>query len=312
MKQRTSLICIALLLLMEANSFGLSLNPFTLFGFISPQHRVKVIPPQESGVKAVIFDLDGVLFTTSHKMYAHIAPYLPLYAIHRLYNMQGLNIKEHYLEVLAQLKGDSKEVVIHDGKAMSAIMIDWLTGQDVAQTAIEQLENNQNLSYADKKLMVAIASRIFDPVEFINSRQVIPQGLQLLKALKDKGYKVYVLSNWDAQSFPILKEKFPEIMDLFDGFLISGDAKTLKPKKAIFKMFLSKFNLKAKDCIFIDDQPSNVDAAEKKAKIRSVLFDRKDVVPALKKLESFSVLTVIDTTESSTSNNKQTSPSSHE
>ena len=59
-------------------------------------------------------------------------------------------------------------------------------------------------------------------------------------------------------------------------------------------MLLSKYNLSAEKCIFIDDQQDNVAAAEKKAGIRSVLFDSKNSLAAVKQLEKYGILNVLE------------------
>jgi HAD superfamily hydrolase (TIGR01509 family) len=286
MKQIMYLLCAGILTLICKQHKLCNLN--------TPQPQFTITTPQTQGVNTIIFDLDGVLFTTSRTIYTQIAAYIPLYVLTRWYHGQAINIKKHYLETIAQLNGNSTESIRHDGQKMAAIMVDWQTGENVLESVLDQLKNNPDLVYAEKKVMQAIAFQVFDPRAFINSRTVIPQGVHLLQECKKAGYQVYVLSNWDAQSYPILKEKYPEIMNLFDGELISGMAKTVKPKKKIFEMLLSKYNLSAEKCIFIDDQQDNVAAAEKKAGIRSVLFDSKNSLVAVKQLEKYGILNVLE------------------
>ncbi len=90
----------------------------------------------------------------------------------------------------------------------------------------------------------------------------------MLHDLKDKGYTLYILSNWDPTSFALFTKAFPEIFihhgkQIFDGIMISGHAGIVKPETAIFKKCLQKFNLQAHDTLFIDDEPANIQAADK-------------------------------------------------
>jgi HAD superfamily hydrolase (TIGR01509 family) len=260
-------------------------------GLFMGYYKVSVAlkPQSEDTIKAVIFDLDGVLFTTSKKIYTKIAPFFPLYAARRLFDGKGLHVKEHYLEVLSQVKGKSEMESFHQGKAMPQIMVDWQTGTDVYDTVKNQISGNKSLPYAYKKLMLAIAENVFNPHKFVASRTTIKKGIQMLKAIKAAGYKVYVLSNWDAQSFPILQKKHHKIMDLFDGTFISGEAGVLKPNPEIFTAFLKKFELKASECVFIDDEKHNVAGAESVG-IKAVLFDKKKSGDAIDQLEDLQIL----------------------
>lgn len=53
-----------------------------------------------------------------------------------------------------------------------------------------------------------------------------------------------------------------EMFKMFDGFLISAKEKLLKPDKAIYQRFLTKFGLKADECVFIDDILINIKGAQ--------------------------------------------------
>lgn len=83
----------------------------------------------------------------------------------------------------------------------------------------------------------------------------------IINTLHEGGYRLFVLSNC-ATWFHEFKYTIPSI-ELFEGFFISADYKLLKPESTIFEMFLNKFNLKAEECLFIDDSPANTETAEK-------------------------------------------------
>ena len=81
--------------------------------------------------------------------------------------------------------------------------------------------------------------------------------VQILRQLKQQGYRVYALSNWSAEKFPLAQAKFPFLKE-FDGMIISGEEKCVKPQPQIYQILLSRYNLQAADCIFIDDNPDNI------------------------------------------------------
>ncbi len=90
---------------------------------------------------------------------------------------------------------------------------------------------------------------------------VIEGTLAILKDLKDKGYKVYALTNWSAEKFPWTRQNFP-FLDLFDGIVVSGEEKCIKPCAKIYQTLLDRYHLQAQGCIFIDDNKDNVAGAE--------------------------------------------------
>lgn len=81
----------------------------------------------------------------------------------------------------------------------------------------------------------------------------------LISELKQKGYKLYILSNmtWhfinNQYKFPILKE--------FDGIVYSAPIKMVKPNEDIYQYLLKKFNLNPTECVFIDDIKKNLATA---------------------------------------------------
>ena len=85
------------------------------------------------------------------------------------------------------------------------------------------------------------------------------ETVEILHELKKK-FKLYGLTNWSAETFPVALKRF-DFLQLFDGIVVSGDEKIIKPGKEIFYLLLSRYNLQAEDCVFIDDNIKNVEAA---------------------------------------------------
>lgn len=85
-------------------------------------------------------------------------------------------------------------------------------------------------------------------------------SVQILRELKELGVPLYALSNWSAQKFPHAEERF-EWLQCFDGIVVSGRVKLVKPEPAIFRHLLATFGLVASETVFIDDHGPNVIAA---------------------------------------------------
>ena len=88
----------------------------------------------------------------------------------------------------------------------------------------------------------------------------IPGMADLVRMLKRKGYKLYGLTNWSAETFPLARAKY-SVFDMLDGMVVSGEEHIIKPDPEIYKRLLTRFQLRAPDCLFIDDSPANVAAA---------------------------------------------------
>ena len=140
----------------------------------------------------------------------------------------------------------------------------------------------------------------------------IPGMLELVRELKAAGHRLYGLSNWSAETFPLICHDYP-VLKLLDGMVVSGfesaarvvgcadgiaaegtarsgargaagdaadghadgfaarsgararmsgRAPLIKPDPEIYKLLLSRYSLQPADCIFIDDNPTNVAAAQ--------------------------------------------------
>lgn len=85
--------------------------------------------------------------------------------------------------------------------------------------------------------------------------------VEIFKRLKDSGkYKIYALSNWSAETYPIAVQRFA-FLNWFDGVVVSGAEKMRKPFPEFYQLLLDRYNLKAKEALFIDDNLRNVEAA---------------------------------------------------
>ena len=90
---------------------------------------------------------------------------------------------------------------------------------------------------------------------------IFHESIELLYELKKKNYSCYVLSNWSSETFEGMTDEYNFLKD-FDGMIISGDIKLVKPDKKIFELAIEKFNLTPNDTIFIDDRIENINAAQ--------------------------------------------------
>jgi len=87
--------------------------------------------------------------------------------------------------------------------------------------------------------------------------------VEVFRELKESGkYKIYALTNWSAETFPIALERF-EFLHWFDGVVVSGAEKMRKPAPEFYQLLLDRYHVKADEALFIDDNHRNILAAEK-------------------------------------------------
>lgn len=132
---------------------------------------------------------------------------------------------------------------------------EWFTRMDRGEdmdTCVAELQA-QYPEYAD-----AIA--LFRDRWFDMCHGDIPGMLEIIQELKQKGYGVFGLTNWPAATFAEARRRFKTIGSI-DNYVVSSSVHLAKPEPAIYQLLLTKYNLKAQECVFIDDRADNVNAA---------------------------------------------------
>lgn len=87
---------------------------------------------------------------------------------------------------------------------------------------------------------------------------VIPlkDNVAFIKDLKRLGYNVYILSNIPEDDTKYLRSC--GVFDNIDSGVFSYEYKKIKPDPEIFHILLKKYDLKASECLFLDDRKDNV------------------------------------------------------
>lgn len=88
----------------------------------------------------------------------------------------------------------------------------------------------------------------------------IDAGVQVLAEVKGAGLPCYALSNMEADTFALRRDRFA-FFGMFDGCVISGIERVAKPDPKIFEILLARYDLAPSSTLFIDDAEPNVAAA---------------------------------------------------
>lgn len=88
----------------------------------------------------------------------------------------------------------------------------------------------------------------------------IPGMEELVREYKGRGYHVYGLTNWSAETFALVRDVYP-VFGLMEGMVVSGEEHVMKPDRRIYDLLVSRYGLKPEECVFIDDNENNVRGA---------------------------------------------------
>ena len=166
---------------------------------------------------------------------------------------------------------------------LGAVLIDWnprylyrpLFGNDEA--AMERFlaeivppEWNHQID-AGKPFSEAVAERIRDHPEHADLiamwkdgwtkmlREPIAESVAVLGELRQQRHRLYALTNWSAETFPVARAKFG-FLDWFEDIVVSGEVRLAKPDPRIFALAIKRCRLDPARTVFIDDSPRNVEA----------------------------------------------------
>ena len=103
-------------------------------------------------------------------------------------------------------------------------------------------------------LEVFIAAFVDIFTENVGVTRLIPQ-------LK-KNYRLVLASNTNEAHFTHYREEFRHVLDLFDHLVVSHEVGARKPSRAFYEHCQKHAQCERSECLFVDDLPSNIHAAE--------------------------------------------------
>lgn len=146
-------------------------------------------------------------------------------------------------------------------KELSEIIFDRLYWDRLDNGSITDLEVKAEIKKRVPDEYYDTACKVYDNWYYNNP--LIPGVCELIRELKDSGAKLYLLSNISigfAENYKNIPH-VSNVLSLFDGLVFSGPIGMNKPNRKIFEYLLKKFNLKAEECVFIDDSQKNLNGA---------------------------------------------------
>ena len=79
-----------------------------------------------------------------------------------------------------------------------------------------------------------------------------------IKELKERGYRVFILSNWSEPTYHACLDNELDFLPLVDGAVFSFQEHVIKPDKKIFEIICERYDITPGEAVFLDDNEANV------------------------------------------------------
>jgi putative hydrolase of the HAD superfamily len=136
-----------------------------------------------------------------------------------------------------------------------------LLGEMTIDEHIEELKNEED--YEDLKY-------ILSKENLSKSYPIMQDNFDYIMSLKDKGYKLFILSNITEDSYHYINDLI-DFEKSFDGGIYSYQEHLVKPNHDIYNLVIDRYGLKKEETVFFDDREKNVIAANEVG-IKSYVF----------------------------------------
>lgn len=147
---------------------------------------------------------------------------------------------------------------------MPRFWVDYDLGVSDFDTVVRELSAYRGVDEAYTRRLLLLA---------ISRQETIAPTAKLIADLKQKGYRLYVLSNMSREFIDFLRQQ--EVYANFDGEVVSCEEGVVKPMPQIYDILLERYGLEPQETMFIDDRAENIEAAKAKG-IQGFHFDRND------------------------------------
>ncbi len=188
-----------------------------------PRHTQRFLALPDPPRRTVIFDLGGVLLDWD-----------PRYLYRRLFGGDMESV-EHFLANVCTPDWNRMQ---DGGRPFTEAEAEAVAGHPDKLDFILAWRNNFN-------------EMIAGPIE---------GSVAILGDLRRRNVPLYALTNWSAETFAPQLKRF-DFLAWFDGIVVSGQERLVKPDLAIFRVLVERYHINPKEAVFVDDASANVAAA---------------------------------------------------
>lgn len=101
--------------------------------------------------------------------------------------------------------------------------------------------------------------------------ELLPYAMNWILELKERGYHIYILSNYSENMYRQTREKL-KFLPLMDGAVFSYAYKQMKPEREIYLTLMDEYWLEPEESVFLDDRLENIKGAQKLG-IHGIVFE---------------------------------------
>lgn len=225
----------------------------------------------DKGNTYIFFDVGGVLLknSTSSAIKAVGVSNMFWYTYRHKKKPDHYEVQARLFDFIDYCMNQPRGLAKVGGAFLPQIMCEWAKGTIKTKKLVETIlsykkEANEFFESKEEKNLVLGTLNLFQP-KVINKiqRPIVPMIELFEECCEAFPGKVYILSNWDAESAKLIRKKYPEIFKAIpeSHILFSGDINQLKPEKEIYRYATKKLKLNPHNCILIDDHSENTDSA---------------------------------------------------
>ena len=88
-------------------------------------------------------------------------------------------------------------------------------------------------------------------------RGAVQGSVEILAELRRRGLRLYALTNFSTETFPIARERC-DFLAWFEDIVVSGEHGLVKPDRLIYELAIRRCRLEAARTVFIDDTVQNL------------------------------------------------------
>ncbi len=135
------------------------------------------------------------------------------------------------------------------------VATEWIASMDAGLPMAEAIPARQRLFPQDAGLIARWREGWPEML-----RGEIAGTVEVLEALAARGTRLFALTNFSRETWPIARARFG-FLDRFEDVVVSGEVGLVKPDPRIYRLAIERCRLEPARTVFVDDLPANVAAA---------------------------------------------------
>lgn len=144
-------------------------------------------------------------------------------------------------------------------------------GKDFKKCLLGEITVEEHINNLKGEKEFNAISYILKKENLVDSYPLMKTNFEYIKKLKNKGYKLFLLTNITEDSYNYINDLI-NINKVFAGGIYSYQEGVVKPNHDIYNLLINRFNLNKDETVFFDDKVKNVLAA-KEVGIKSYVFN---------------------------------------